>query len=80
MGQELKKNGLGVQQSYEKAVKWYTKAAKQGHVKAQYNLGNCYLNRRGIEQDYKYAEEDALEWYTEAAKQGYAPAQCMLGK
>ena len=32
-------NGLGVEQSYEKAAKYYRLAADQGEVYSQYNLG-----------------------------------------
>ena len=28
---------------YEKAVKWFKKAATQGHAKAQFELGMCYM-------------------------------------
>ncbi len=31
--------GRGVSQDYAEAVKWYRKAAEQGHASAQHNLG-----------------------------------------
>ena len=31
-------NSEGVEQNYSKAIELYTKAASQGHSKAQYNL------------------------------------------
>jgi TPR repeat protein len=31
--------GKGVAQDKTKAIKWYLRAAKQGHVVAQFNLG-----------------------------------------
>mgnify|MGYP006114236777 CR=1 FL=1 len=34
--------GEGVPKNYETAVKWYTKAAKQGYADAQYLLGKTY--------------------------------------
>ncbi|MBP5419901.1 MAG: SEL1-like repeat protein [Bacteroidales bacterium] len=64
-----------VEQDYQKAVEWYTKAAEQGYARAQYNLGDCYKNGRGVEQDY----QKAVEWYTKAAEQGDETAQCNLG-
>ena len=67
--------GDGVEQNYEKAVYWYTKAAKLGDADAQNNLGNCYQNGEGVEQDY----EKAVYWYTKAAKLGDADAQNNLG-
>ena len=60
--------GGGVAQSYEKAAKWYQKAADQGVAKAQYNLGNCYRLGQGVAQSY----EKAAKWYQKAADQGDA--------
>ena len=51
-------------------MKWHHKAAEQGHAEAQYNLGICYENGKGVEQDYEKAEE----WYREAAAQGHEKA------
>ena len=34
------------------AVKWYRKAAKQGHIKAQYYLGELLANGQGVDEDY----------------------------
>ena len=33
-----------VKQEHKKAVKWFTKAAEQGHTRSQFNLGLCYCN------------------------------------
>lgn len=38
--------------------------AKQGDPKAQFNLGSCYYNGTGIEQDYK----KTVKWFLKAAK------------
>ena len=38
-------SGQGVPQDYEKAAHWYLKAAEQGIVEAQHNLGACYAKR-----------------------------------
>ena len=56
-------------------VKWYRKAADQGDVDAQFNLGVIYENGYGV------PENDALavKWYRKAANQGYASAQYNLG-
>ena len=43
-------NGRGVPQDDTEAVKWYRKAAEQGHAEAQNNLGVMYLNGRGVPQ------------------------------
>ena len=44
-------------------------------MNAQNNLGLCYKNGQGVEQDY--AQE--AKWYRKAAEQGYAIAQYNLG-
>ena len=44
------KKGQDVPRDYEEAVKWYTKAAKQGHAAAQCDLGFCYAVGHGVEQ------------------------------
>ena len=67
--------GRGVAQSYIEAVKWYRKAADQGHAGAQYSLGVCYHNGEGVAQSYA----EAVKWYRKAADQGFAPAQYNLG-
>ena len=71
---EIYFNGYGVEQDYEEAVKWYSKAAEQGDADAQNNLGYCYYFGEGVEQDY----EEAVKWYTKAAEQGDAEAQFEL--
>lgn len=37
---------------FEEAVKWYRKAAEQGHNKAQFALGLMYKHGEGVPQDY----------------------------
>ncbi len=59
----------------EEAVKWYRRAAEQGNATAQCNLGYCYDNGQGVEQNL----EEAVKWYRKAAEQGNATAQCNLG-
>jgi TPR repeat protein len=67
--------GGGVPQNYEQAVKWYTKAAEQGEVYAQFNLGSMYRNGQGVPQN----GTEAVKWYTKAAEQGDVMAQIILG-
>lgn len=57
--------------NYSEAVRWYRKAAEQGHARAQLDLGFAYENGMGVE---KYLVEAAM-WFRKAAEQGYAPAQ-----
>ena len=64
-------NGKGVEQDFNKAVEWYTKAAKQNHAPAQNALGDCYKNGEGVEQDFN----KAVELYTMAAEQNHEDAK-----
>ena len=59
-------NGEGVIQDYKEAVKWYTKAAEQGHASAQGNLGVMYANGEGVLQDNVYAHM----WFNIASSNG----------
>jgi len=57
------------------AVKWYQKAAEQGHALAQFNLGVMYSLGRGVPQD----DAKAVQWYEKAAEQDDKDAQVNLG-
>ena len=46
-------NGVGASADRSKAFEWYKKAAEQGHVKAQCNLGNCYEKGIGVTRVYR---------------------------
>lgn len=61
-------------QDSNEAVKWYLKAAEQGHADAQFYLGVAYDNGWGVRQDYS----EAVKWYRKAAEQGLAQAQDVL--
>ncbi len=60
---------------FDTAVAPCTKAAEQGHAKAQYNLGVMYDIGNGVPED----DAKAVEWYSKAAEQGHAKAQYELG-
>ena len=68
-------NGRGVIQNDEQAVKWYRRAAEQGHAIAQYDLSWMYQHGRGVSQN----SSEAAQWCRRAAEQGYADAQNTLG-
>ena len=57
------------------AVKWYRKAAEQGHIQAQLRLGLIYERGEGVAQD----PIEAVKWYRKAAAQGDAHTQVNLG-
>ena len=71
----MRQNGLGVEQSYAKALTWYHEAAEQGNAFAQNQLGWMHQNGLVVEQNYA----EALTWYRKAADQGHAFAQNQLG-
>ena len=50
------------------------KRANGGEVDAQLELGNLYIQGKGVSKDYQKAKE----WYEKAAKQGHAIAQYNL--
>ncbi len=52
-------------------VKMYLKLAEMGVDEGQYNLGVCYEQGDGVEQDFK----KAVYWYKKAADAGHAKAQ-----
>lgn len=74
---------LGEKNDYldsEEAVKWYRKAADQGHVKAQYELGICYLSNHGVRgRDKAKNEKKGMAWVLKSANRGYAPAMFAMG-
>jgi len=59
----------------KESVKWYTMAAEQGHVEAQFRLGICYRQGEGVDRD----EKEGVKWLTKSAEQGNADAQFWLG-
>ena len=66
-------NGMPV--NVTQAIKWYRKAASQGHVNAQFELALLYATDERIELDYR----NAFRWFKEAANQGHKEAEACLG-
>ena len=56
------------------AAKWYRKAAEQNHAGAQYNLGSCYFNGRGVAKSYV----EAYRWAVLASGQGIEEAKAIM--
>ena len=56
--------GKGVPEDDREAVKWYRKAAEQGHAWAQMRLSSMYASGEGVHQDYK----EAAKWLRKAAE------------
>ncbi|MGK0289022.1 MAG: TPR repeat protein [bacterium] len=68
--------GFRTTQNYQKAIRWYKKAAELGHNKAQYSLGVIYQYKLGYQQkDYT----SAASWYRKSAVQGNKEAQYNIG-
>ena len=55
----------------EKGISYLNKSAEQGYAPAQYMLGVCYAEGRGVEK----APEKAKEWYEKAAANGHEEAK-----
>ena len=62
--------GDGVPQNDAEAVKWWRKAAEQGHAKAQNNLGVMYLRGTGVPAN----AAKAYMWISLSNAQGYKNA------
>jgi hypothetical protein len=57
----------GKPQDFAEAVRWYSKAATQGHAMAQHNLGVMYDEGKGVPQD----TVTAFMWFNIAGTYGY---------
>jgi TPR repeat protein len=61
---------------YAEAFEWFTQAANQGQVEAQYRLGIMYYD--GTAKVVPKNRENAMVWLKKAADQGHAEAQYKL--
>ncbi len=68
-GEEAYANG-----DYESALTEFTKAAENGDMNAEFNLGVMYENGQGVEQ----SDLKAAEWYQKAADNGHPEAPMAL--
>jgi hypothetical protein len=68
-------HGTGVEQSYERAIEYYTLALQNGDPNAMFGLAYMYDQGKGVTISFK----KAIELYTQAANQGHASAQFNLG-
>ena len=64
-----------LQREINEVIGLYRKAADQGDVKAQCNLGNMYFQGKGVKNDFG----EAARLYRKAADQGDSIAQSNLG-
>ena len=68
--------GEGTEQSFEKAIIWYTRGVANGDAPCQYELGLMHLNGWGLQKNPILA----ANYFKAAAEQDWAPAQTQLGK
>ena len=66
--------GQLVRKDSVEAANWYRKAAEQNHAGAQYNLGSCYFNGRGVAKSYV----EAYRWAVLASGQGIEEAKAIM--
>lgn len=71
----LYEKGLGVEQNYQTAVKYYKKAAEKGNVKANGNLAVLYELGRGVKQDWG----TAMGYYFTGLNEGDGKSMNNLG-
>ena len=76
LGERYEKGRDGLASNYEEALRWFRRAAEQGHAGAQNNIGGAYREGHGVAQDY----EEALRWFRRAVEQGHADAQSNIGR
>lgn len=62
--------GLGIDPDFSEAIAWYRRAAEQGYIIAENNLGNLYLSQGDTKQ--------AIEWLSKAAERGFPLARATL--
>jgi hypothetical protein len=68
-------NGIGVEQNYSEAIKYYKMAIEKGEERAMYNLGYMYENGKGVERNY----EEAIKYYELALEKGSNGAETTIG-
>lgn len=75
-GDAIATNTIGTIKESETKVEYYKKAIEQGYFLSEFNLGECYYNGNGVEQDLTLA----AKWYEKAAERGHKSAQNSIGK
>ncbi|MGD8913008.1 MAG: tetratricopeptide repeat protein [Candidatus Thiodiazotropha sp.] len=68
-------SGMGVEQNEEMAFEYCKRAAEEGIIDAQFQLGMMYLNAVGMMQE---DNDKALEWLWRAADSGHQQAREMF--
>eukprot|EP00928_Gymnodinium_smaydae_P012160 TRINITY_DN14420_c0_g1_i3.p1 TRINITY_DN14420_c0_g1~~TRINITY_DN14420_c0_g1_i3.p1 ORF type:complete len:376 (-),score=71.00 TRINITY_DN14420_c0_g1_i3:36-1163(-) len=71
LGRMYRRGSGGVVQDAEESVRWYKKAAEQGHALAAYHVARHFQKKQDLNL--------ASEWAHRAANHGHAGAQVLLG-
>ncbi len=66
----------GLPANYAEAVRWFRRAAEQGHADAQFQLGLMYMRGQGAQL---IGHAAAVDWMRKSAEQGNANGQNGLG-
>ena len=75
IGSCYQKGHCGLPKNSLKAMKWYLKAAKQGHAQSQSALGHMYGKGLGVPKN----NAEAAKWFRKSAIQGDEVGQYVLG-
>jgi TPR repeat protein len=65
---------IGKTGNFVESIKWLRKAAEQGDASAQYVLGVCYQEGKGVSIEFA----ESVKWLRRAAEQGHLEAQHSL--
>lgn len=65
----------GNHQDFLESFDWFRRAAEQGNKDAQYKLGECFWQGKGVKKNLK----NAFKWYHSSAEQENSSAQKILG-
>lgn len=57
-------------EQFSSSIHWLNEAANLGDLQAMYELGNCYFEGLGVEENV----QKAFEYYKKAAEEGHAHA------
>ena len=66
----VRRSLIKLNQNDKQAVAWYRKAAEQGEVLAQTNLGVMYRDGRGVKKN----KTTAKEWFKKSCNGGFEAA------
>jgi len=66
---------IGVPQNPVEALKWYRKAAENGHAQAQYVMGKFYYTGEALPKD----QVEAFRWWRKAAENGHPRSTFNIG-